>query len=72
MGQFGDQDGNPSPADVEVIEERLRGAGVSFDFKMYEGAGHGFNCDERDSYHAEAAEDAWARTLGFFNQHLKG
>ena len=72
MGQFGDQDGNPSPADVETIEERLRAEGVSFDFKMYEGAGHGFNCDERDSYHAEAAEDAWARTLAFFDQHLKG
>ncbi len=72
MGQFGDQDGNPSPADVEVIEERLRAAGVNFDFKMYEGAGHGFNCDERESYHAAAAEDAWARTLGFFNQNLKG
>lgn len=71
MGQFGDQDANPSPADVEVIEERLKAAGVSFDFKMYEGAGHGFNCDERDSYHAEAAEDAWSRTLGFFDQHLK-
>ena len=72
MGQFGDQDGNPSPADVETIEARLDAAGVSYDFKMYAGAGHGFNCDERDSYHAEAAEDAWARTLGFFNQHLKG
>ena len=72
MGQFGDQDANPTPDDVRLIEERLDAAGVSYDFKMYEGAGHGFNCDDRDSYHAAAAEDAWARTLGFFDQHLKG
>ncbi len=33
-------------------------------------AGHGFNCDQRASYHAESAKLARERTLAFFRQHL--
>jgi carboxymethylenebutenolidase len=33
-------------------------------------AGHGFNCDERGSYHAESAKLARQRTIDFFRQHL--
>ena len=71
MGNFGETDGNPTPADVTQIEAALDAAGKSYDFKMYAGAGHGFNCDDRDSYNADAASDAQARTVAFFNQHLK-
>ena len=71
MGNFGETDGNPTPADVSQIEAALDAAGKSYDFKMYPGAGHGFNCDDRDSYNQAAAEDAQARTLAFFNEHLK-
>ena len=71
MGHFGEEDANPTPDDVAQIEERLKAAGVTYDFKMYAGAGHGFNCDERDSYHEASANDALDRTLGWFNQYLK-
>ncbi|MEO1194274.1 MAG: dienelactone hydrolase family protein [Pseudomonadota bacterium] len=33
-------------------------------------ADHGFCCDERGSYHAEAAEAAWERARAFFARHL--
>jgi carboxymethylenebutenolidase len=33
-------------------------------------AGHGFNCDERGSYHPESARLARERTLAFFRQHV--
>lgn len=33
-------------------------------------AGHGFNCDERASYHAESAKLARERTLAFLRQHI--
>jgi carboxymethylenebutenolidase len=33
-------------------------------------AGHGFNCDERASYHAESAALARQRTLDFLSRHL--
>ncbi len=71
LGNFGETDGNPTPDDVTKIEGMLSAAGKSFDFKMYPGAGHGFNCDDRDSYNQAAAEDAQARTLAFFAEHLK-
>ena len=33
-------------------------------------AGHGFNCDERGSYHAESAKLARGRTLEFLRKHI--
>ncbi|MDF3823149.1 dienelactone hydrolase family protein, partial [Leptospira sp. 96542] len=33
-------------------------------------AHHGFNCDHRAAYNAEAARQARERTLAFFGQHL--
>jgi carboxymethylenebutenolidase len=33
-------------------------------------ADHGFNCDHRGSYDAEAARLARERTLAFFAQHV--
>ena len=34
------------------------------------GAGHGFNCDERGSYDADAAKLALSRTLELFAKYL--
>jgi carboxymethylenebutenolidase len=33
-------------------------------------AGHGFNCDQRASYHAESARLAHERTLAFLREHV--
>jgi carboxymethylenebutenolidase len=33
-------------------------------------AGHGFNCDQRGSYHAESAKLARTRTLEFLKKHI--
>jgi carboxymethylenebutenolidase len=37
---------------------------------VYPGAGHGFVCDERGSYQAEAAKLARERTIEFFRKHI--
>ena len=72
MGNFGDTDANPTPDDVGQIAAALSSAGKAHDFKSYPDAGHGFNCDDREgSYNEAAANDAQARTVAFFNQHLK-
>jgi carboxymethylenebutenolidase len=71
MGNFGGQDQNPSPADVAKIEAELKKNKVTYDFKSYPQAGHGFNCDERSSYNKEAADDAWTRTVGWFDKYIK-
>src|SRR5437763_1663027 len=33
-------------------------------------AGHGFNCDQRGSYHAESAKLARSRSLEFLRKHI--
>ena len=70
MGNFGEEDQNPSPEDVSKIEAELQKHGKVYDFKIYNGAGHGFYCDERESYRRDAAEDAFARTLDWFQKHM--
>lgn len=72
LGNFGETDQNPPPADVRQVDEQLTKLGKVHDFKIYPGAGHGFNCDERPSYHKASAEDAWKRTMGWFQKYLKG
>jgi carboxymethylenebutenolidase len=37
---------------------------------VYQGAGHGFHCDERASYHAESAALAWKRSLAFLEKAM--
>ena len=71
LGNFGEEDQNPPPADVREVEAELEKLGKVHDFKIYPGAGHGFNCDERPSYHEASADDAWGRTLGWFEKYLK-
>ena len=39
---------------------------------LYEGAGHGFNCDQRESYDPQAAALARTRTLEFLGRYLAG
>jgi carboxymethylenebutenolidase len=55
---------------VEDLREKLAAASVATDIVRYAGAGHGFHCDERDSYHEVSAKDGWARALQWFSDHL--
>ena len=71
MGNFGGKDTDPSPDDVAKIEAKLKEVGVTYDFKIYPDADHGFNCDERDDYHEASAQDALARTLSWFDKYVK-
>lgn len=63
---FGETDGSISMADVDAIKAAQPGAEIY----VYAGSGHGFNCDERDSFNAESSATATERTLAFFAQHL--
>ncbi len=51
--------------------ERIRQAHPNIPIHVYEGAGHGFNCDHRASFHPQAAALARRRTLAFFAEHLR-
>jgi carboxymethylenebutenolidase len=53
------------------LDEVLDIYDISHDIKIYPGARHSFFNDQRpQSYNAEAAADAWQRTLAFFKQHI--
>ena len=65
MAHFGDQD-HWIPLDTV---ETFRAAQPGVTVHVY-GANHGFNCDQRGSYHQPSAELARERTLAFFAQHL--
>ena len=71
LGLFGEEDRAPTPEQVALHQDELKRFGKNYEFHMYPGAGHGFNCDERDSYHEASAADALTRTLGWFDKYLK-
>jgi carboxymethylenebutenolidase len=65
LAHFGDQDHWITLESVEVFKK----AHPEVEVHVYH-ANHGFNCDQRGSYNAEAAKLARERTLAFFAQHL--
>lgn len=62
MLHFGAEDGGIPLENVQTIAERWPEIAVH----VYEGAGHGFNCDARGSYEADSAAVALERTLNHF------
>ena len=68
MYHFGGDDPSIPPGDVE----RLREAQPDAPVYVYPGAGHGFNCEQRESYDAASAALARTRTLEFLNRYLTG
>lgn len=73
LGLFGNEDQNPTPADVDDYSRALTEALVPHTFHRYDGAGHAFqNFPTPDRYRHEQSERAWAEVLGFFEQHLQG
>ena len=58
---FGEQDHGIPLTDVDAI----RAAQPAVEIFVYDGAGHGFGCDERPSFDPAAAKLAHERTLAF-------
>jgi carboxymethylenebutenolidase len=65
MLHFGEKDEHIPVAGVRELAALYRDIPVH----VYP-AGHGFNCDQRESYDAPSAALAWTRTLEFFGKHL--
>ena len=67
MMHFGEKDEGIPMATVEDIKKKQPQAETF----TYPDAPHGFACDERASFRAEARDLAWKRTTDFFAKHLK-
>ena len=63
---FGSEDKGIPLSDVDLIRE----AQPDVEIHVYEGAQHGFGCEERPSFNQAAFDLAQARSLEFFAKHL--
>ena len=66
MLHFGADDDHIGKDQIDAV----RAAHPEVQIFVYQGAGHGFNCDARASFNPEAAKLARERTLSFFRQHI--
>ena len=70
LGIFGEEDGGIPVETVREFESALVELGKDAKIHVYPGADHAFANPSGERYNAEAAEDAWERTLAFFAEHL--
>jgi carboxymethylenebutenolidase len=55
-----------------AYENALKTAGVTYEGYVYPGAQHGFNNDTTPRYLKPAADQAWTRTIAWFNKYVRG
>lgn len=71
LGVFAEKDAFVPPETVKQLEADIKQAGGSIEVHIYPNVDHAFfNNSRPEVYNPEAAEDAWKRTLNFFQQHL--
>jgi carboxymethylenebutenolidase len=69
MFHYGSEDKSIPPSDVEATRAAALPSSLLY---VYEGAGHGFNCDQRESFNPQAAALARERTLEFLARYVAG
>lgn len=66
MLHFGETDASIPPEHWA----KVRATHPKLPVHVYQGAGHGFSCDERASFHKASHEQARERTLAVFREHV--
>lgn len=73
LGVFGEADGSIPMDQVRQFQKALADAKVTAEIHTYPGAGHAFaNPSRGEAFNAEAAIDAWTKTMTFLEKRLKG
>jgi carboxymethylenebutenolidase len=70
LGLFGADDKRITVDSVQAFEAALERLRKNYEVHIYPGADHAFASRSGKAYNAEAAEDAWRRTLEFLDLHL--
>lgn len=70
LGFFGDLDPSIPSDDVATLRKALADIDVDVEIVQYPDATHGFNCEARSAYHAEASADAFDRAVAWLTLHL--
>jgi carboxymethylenebutenolidase len=72
LGLYAGRDGFVTPESARELESKVKDLGKQIEVKIYPDTDHAFFNDTRpEVYNAEAAADAWQRTIGFLRQHLQ-
>ncbi len=58
-------------AGIPEIEAALKQNNKTFEKRVYDGAAHAFHNDTGANYNANAAKDAWAKTLAWLDKYVK-
>ena len=69
LGIYGEEDQRIMSQEPEP-EEVLANADKTYEMKVFEGANHAFFNDTGERFDPQAARDAWAYTLDWFNKYL--
>jgi len=69
LGLYGAEDAGIKVADVKEMEARLKAAGKSAEFHIFDGAPHGFHADYRPSYREQQAKQAWGELENWFKKY---
>ncbi|HZZ00449.1 MAG TPA: dienelactone hydrolase family protein [Candidatus Baltobacteraceae bacterium] len=66
---WGGLDANIKPEQYRSLADAIDDAGKTHEQVVFSQAGHGFFCDQRKSYNAQAAEQAWALSVAFLRAY---
>ena len=71
MAHYGEKDPGINKG-IPDTEAAMKKYNKVYDYKIYPGAQHAFNDDTNpERYDANAAKEAWGRTMEFFRKNLK-
>ena len=71
LGLYAERDGFVTPKIAREVESKLKDLGKEVEVKIYPDADHAFFNDSRpEVYKADAAADAWQRTVEFLRKNL--
>jgi carboxymethylenebutenolidase len=69
LGIYGEEDTRITDQEPD-LEEALADAGKTYEMIIFDDANHAFFNDTGERFNQEAAEEAWASTLGWFDEYL--
>jgi carboxymethylenebutenolidase len=69
LGLYGAEDTGIKVDQVKDMEARLKAAGKTAEFHIYDGAPHGFHADYRPSYRETQAKQAWGELQNWFKKY---
>ena len=72
LGLFGADDAGIKLKSVEAFRDALEHLRKEHEIHIYPGVNHAFANPTGKNYNADAATDAWAKTLDFLQRHLSG